>query len=373
MKLSHIASAAGFALMATIGVASAQTATPTTNFVTITNQSTTTVPTAGASGVTIGTFQLNATQAGNAGNVAISSLPVTLTTSNGASASNLSSCQVFNASGTAISTGSNTISSPQSGSNTITFDSPLTLSGGSSATFTVRCNVASGTPSGGTFQFSVGTPVFSPSLLVNLNATPVVRPGAQDTLLALVTLSAARSGSPVQISSLPVSVAFGGGASAGSVTDCRARNVANLSAPLNNLSGNIIGITEGQNVIPFDGPLTIPAGSTVTLAFTCDVASTAPSGGTVLLSLTPSSIAATVVGSSTTVTPATGFTSTGTTGAVSGSVLISSTASTDDSGPTIPGAPNTGLGGDAGTDLLVLGLSALAIAFGVILLRRRTV
>lgn len=40
--------------------------------------------------------------------------------------------------------------------------------------------------------------------------------------------------------------------------------------------------------------------------------------------------------------------------------------------PTTPGAPNTGAGGSAATNVLVLGISALVAAGGVTYLSRRT-
>lgn len=352
--------------MMAIGFASAQS-TPS---VTVSNQGSVTAPSSGTSGATLGTFTLVTTLSGSAGNVSVTSIPLTLTTGSGANVSDLTSCQVYNSNGSVV--GSNGLGSLSSGTNTVTFSSPVQISGGQSAQFTVRCNVANNISSGATYQFTAGTPTLSnstatsPALSVIFTGTPVVRPGAQDALIGLVTLSASRSNSAIQVTSLPVNVSFAGGATAGSITDCRVRNVGNQNTPLNNLSSNIPNVISGSNTITFDSPLQIAAGSSVILALTCDVASSAPSGSTLLVSVAPGSVPASVVGSSTTVTPTVGTTANGSAGPTSGSVLISADTS---GGPTIPGVPNTGLGSNG--NLLVLASSMIAMILGAVLLRRR--
>ncbi len=204
----------------------------------------------------------------------------------------------------------------------------------------------------------------SPSLGVILSATPVLRQGTGDAIMALVVLSAERSNAAIQTTSVPVTMSFGGGLTASSLTDCRIRNVNSLSSALNQTS---VSPSPGLNTFTYDTPLQVDAGKVATLALTCDIASTAPSGGTVLLSLIPANVPATVVGSSTTITPTTGYTLNGNLGPTAGSVLLSSSAGTG--GPTIPGAPNTGLGGTA--NLMVILASAIAMILGVVLLRRR--
>lgn len=203
-----------------------------------------------------------------------------------------------------------------------------------------------------------------PAFGVLVSPTPVVRPGTGDALLALVILSAERSNSAIQIQSLPVSMSFSGGLNAASLTDCRVRNVTSLATSLNT-SG--VNATSEVNTFNFSSSLQTDAGRTTTLALTCDVDSMAPVGGTILLSVTPANISATVSGSSTSVTPTTGFTLNGNLGATSGSVLVSSAA--NPGGPVIPGVPNTGFGDDS--NLMILAASALAIILGAVLLRRR--
>lgn len=363
MKTRYAASA-GLALMMIAGIASAQSVP-----VTVTNQGSTASPSANTSGATLGSFTLASTQSGSAN---ITSIPLTLTTGSGGNPSDLSSCQVYSSNGTAL--GASGLGSLSNGVNTVTFNSPFQLGGNQSAGFTVRCNVGSNIASGATYQFTAGTPSLSSTsnptgaaLSVVLGTTPVVRPGAQDTPMAVITFSASNSNSSIQVSSLPISLSFAGGASAGSVSDCRARPLGNLGTALNN-GTNISTIVSGSNVITLDSPLTISAGNSTSVVLTCDVSSAAPSGGTVLVSVTPSSVPATVSGSSTSVTPTTATTANGNAGPTSGSILISASAPVT-GGPTIPGVPNTGFG-ETG-NLMVLVASAIAIILGAILLRRR--
>lgn len=351
--------------MMTAGVAAAQSVP-----VTVSNQGSTVSPSANASAVTLGTFTLVSNQSSTAN---IASIPLTLTTGSGGNPSDLSQCQVYSSNGTALAVSG--LSSLSNGTQTVTFNSPFQLGGNQSASFTVRCNTAGTIASGATYQFTASTPTLSgasttnqgPALGVLLSAVPVVRPGAQDTPIGVITLGTYKSNSAIQVTSLPVSMSFAGGLNASMVTDCRVRNSGSLATSLNNGS-NIPTTVSGTNTLTFDSPLTIQAGDSVILALTCDIAASAPSGGTILLSLTPSSVPATVSGSGTSVTPATGSTPNGNAGETSGSVLISASAPVT-GGPLIPGVPNTGLG-ETG-NLMVLAISAIAIVLGAILLRRR--
>jgi hypothetical protein len=338
----------------------------------VSNQGSATAPGAGSSGVILGTFTLVSNQSGS---VNVTSVPLTLTTGSGGNASDLSSCQVYNSNGTAISASG--LGSLASGTNTVTFTTPVAINGNQSAQFTVRCNVASNISSGATYLFTAGTPTLSSgssttptgaALNVALGTTPVVRPGAQDTPMAVISLSASNSNSSIQVSALPISLSFGGGASASSISDCRVRPLGNLGTALNS-GANVPTIISGSNQFTLDNVLTVSAGNSTSVVLTCDVSASTPSGGTVLVSVTPGSVAARVSGSSTTVTPAAAITTNGNAAPTSGSVLISTTADTS-GGPTIPGVPNTGFGGN--TNLMVVLASAIAMILGAVLLRRRT-
>lgn len=366
MQLRYLAPGAGFALLTLVGLASAQSVP-----VTVLNQSSVISPSANAVSVTLGTFTLVSNRSES---VQVASIPLTLTTGSGGNASDLSSCRIHAADGSVL--GASGFSAPVSGSNIVMFDSATTLGGNQSLQYTVRCNVGNSIASGATYQFTAGTPTLSsggsdtpsgPALDALLSATPVVRPGAQDVPMGVITLGTYKSNAAIQVSSLPITMSFGGGAAANMVTDCRVRDTGTLSTALNN-GGNVPTIIAGSNVITFDSPLVIPAGNSAILTLTCDVASSAPSGGTILLSMAPSTIPATVSGSTTSVTPTTGSTAGGDLGVTSGSVLISPTGA---GGPSVPGVPNTGLGGVE--NLIILFASSVVALFGVILWRRRVV
>lgn len=205
----------------------------------------------------------------------------------------------------------------------------------------------------------------SPALGANLYVSPRVERGAQDTLLALVSLSAKDSNSAVQVPSLRIDTSFANGAVVGDITDCRVRNVNNLTSALNN-GGNAVGVTSGSTVIPLDSPYVVSTGTTATLAITCDVASSAMLGGTITMSLSPGSQTANVQGSSTTVTVTTGQTTTGSTGPTSGSAQV--VADATPSTPTVPGVPNTG--SDAAQNLMLLALAGFVAIGGVMVARR---
>ena len=364
--MKKIIAAALFAGLAAAGAASAQT----TGLVSVSNSSGSTTPNPGASDAAFGSVTLTATQPGTTGNVTVSSLPFTLTTGNGASASNLTSCEVLNSNGSTLTSGSNVIGTAGA-SGAFTLDSPLTISGGQSATLSVRCDVVSGASTGGTYQFTFSTPTATGAgttsgagLRVNLNTSPNVRPGAQDTLFGLITLSAAQSSSAIQVASIPISASFVNGAQVGHISDCRVRSLSNLVTPLNN-GANAVGIVQGATTIPLDSPLVVGAGSSQTLAFTCDVSAAAPIGGGVTLSMTPSSVPATVVGSGTSVTPTVGVGSNNIPGATSGTVVFANVTSP---GPSVPGIPNTGA--DMAQNLFLLAVASIVALGGFFLARR---
>jgi LPXTG-motif cell wall-anchored protein len=208
----------------------------------------------------------------------------------------------------------------------------------------------------------------SPALGANLYVSPRVERGAQDTLLALVSLSARDSSSGVQVPSLRIDTSFANGAVQGDITDCRVRNVNNLTSALNN-GGNAVGVTSGSTVIPLDSPYVVATGTTATLAITCDVASTAALGGTITMSLPPGSQAANVQGSSTTVTVTTGRTTSGSDGPTSGTaqVVVDATPATP-STPTVPGVPNTG--NSAAMNLILLAMAGVVALGGFVLARK---
>lgn len=214
------------------------------------------------------------------------------------------------------------------------------------------------------FASGIAAAQTSPALSVNLYASPLVERNAQDTLLALFTLSARDSSSAIEVTSVPIVATFGNGASISHLGDCRVRDINALATPLNT-GANAIGIVSGANTIPLDTAFRVDAGATKTLAITCDVASNTPLGSTIALSMSPSAFSAKAVGG-TSITPTIGEDSNGNPGRIAGTATIVSDATPTT--PTVPGVPNTG--SDAAQNLGLL-LMAGFVAVGGLLMARR--
>jgi len=337
-------------LLGGAGIVAAQTTPVVTGSVTTSPVSIT----PGTTGASLGTVTLNSSLAGP---TFVTSIPLSITTANGATLADLTGCQVFNSNGVALNTGANVVNSVQ-GTNTITLDAPLQVTGGIASALTVRCNISGSAAGSGTFQFTTGNPVLTPALSIvtpNLTVATVVAPGAQDAIVANILLDATRSGTAVSFSSLPLTFSAGGGGSVASLSDCRVRNPVTGNAALNS-TANVI--SEGTNTVVLDSAVTVAAGSALLLNVTCDVSPAASAGNTFQVGITPGSIAATSVGSGNTVTP---------TGAVSGT-LTSSGVPVLVLAASVPGVPDTGSEGQTAT---ILALSALAAVIGALYLRRR--
>ncbi len=374
MTKTKIVSAAAFvALALSAGVALAQTA----NNVTVSSTPVTSSPGAGSTGVTLGAFTLTGL---NGANYSISSLPVMLATANSAQPANLSNCQLFNANNAALNTGNNQVNTLVDGTNTFTFDQPLAVSS-NAVTLSLRCNVSSAAVSGGTYQFTAGSPFFittgtsgvSPMLGVSLTTVPSIRTGIQNAVFALLTLDGSNSNQNVNVTSIPLTMAFSG-AGPSDYSNCSIRSASSLSTSLNT-GGNAIAIpVNGTMSFKLDNPLSIPAGAADILALTCSISPSTAAGSSVTVSINPASVLASGV-SSGTFTPAASINSNGTAVPMSGTVEM--TAPTSVTVPvtttTVPGAPNTGAGGNSTSNLIVIAASFLVTLGGAaFILKRQT-
>ena len=119
--------------------------------------------------------------------VRINSLPFNLITGNGASASTLNNCRVYNESdlGTALNTTSSS-TTMFTGINNIAFNSALILQPNTMTTLSLRCDVDGSLVSGGTYT-------------VNMNTNNVVATGVSTGLPAAVTIRGAVVIPPVVI------------------------------------------------------------------------------------------------------------------------------------------------------------------------------
>jgi hypothetical protein len=188
--------------------------------------------------------------------------------------------------------------------------------------------------------------------------------------LGIISLDATRSGAPVTVTSLPVTISPNG-AAISALSNCSLRNITSLATPLPG------GATQNGSVMTFSlqNPLLIPAGAMTSLAIVCNVDASTPMGSSFAISLTPSQIVSTANGA--TITPMGALGSTGSALPTSGTVTVgipnTGTGGTGGTGGTVtPGTPTTGEGGNAFTSVLILALAGLLAVAGSLYLGRRT-
>ncbi len=220
--------------------------------------------------------------------VQLSALPLSITPGNGASASYLSSCQIVNAGGTALNTGSNIPTSIQSGTNTFVLDTPLVVGAGATVSVNLRCNISGSATPGNTFDTAVipsATVIsLSPTLSVTGTAIPAIQTNTSqvgNVNFGTVRLDATQSGSDIRVSAVPFLASTSGGASAGSATGCQlfAPNGVALNTGAN--VGGTVGL--GSNVITLDTPFIVPSNTFTTLTLRCSVNPGVTTGGIITL------------------------------------------------------------------------------------------
>ena len=354
-KLIGVGVAASFLVSA--GIAAAQTTAPA-NGVSVTSTPNTSAVAPGT-GVAVGTFTVTGDQSGGS----INSLPITVTPGSGASAANLSNCQLYNANGTALGAAF----TPSAGSNSFSFN-PAYSVGNGSATLTVRCDVAGGTPSGSTFQFLAGAPVYTTGINTTIDTAPSVPAGSTDVALANISLDATRSSGVVNLSTVPVTVTTGNGASTADLSNCHIQDSVSGAT-----ISNALALTDGaQATFSLNSAYPTVGGMASMLTFACDLAPATPIGSSFTVSINPASFTATngSTGSPVTVGQVVGTGANGLPAALSGTVVVSgatsgSTTGTGSTGTSgTPGVPNTGMGGMAMTYLMVLLLSGVVALTG---------
>lgn len=363
------------ALILIPATALAQTASNSSISVTSTPSTTQYAP--GTTGSMLGTFTL--APANGVSSVTVSSIPLTLMTTGGAVQGNLSNCQLSNSNGSALTSGQNTVNTVFAGQNTFTFDQPLVVSSGVPMTLSIRCNISSNAPVGSGFSFIAGPPIVSSVVSgttmtptpsgtnfgVTLISFPSVNQGEIAAPIAAVTFSPAAAGTNVSVGSIPFSATYGGGLDPSQVSNCRLRM---LGTSLTSSYGG--ALSAGTNYIPFDSSFVLAGGSSaMPVMLTCDIASTAPVGGTLGLSLIPSQIVATNSSLNSSITAVPSVNSSGATNAISGVTSVVAPAGSIVGGPT--GAPNTGAGSSAGMNLLMLAVALGIVGAGAYLARTR--
>lgn len=318
--------------------------------------------------VSLGTVTLT----GQNGGGTVTSLPITISPSGGGAVGNLSNCQLYNASGTSLTTGSNVVNTVNgTTSNTFTLNNALTLSGtGATSVLTVRCNVANGTASGAVFTIFTGTPILGSALWVNLDTAPSVPAGSQDVTLANISLGA--TAATYNVLSIPLTVTAGNGGSIANLSGCVVRNTTNLDGVLSGFPT----VTNGAvtNFV-FSVPLTVFSGTHPMLALTCDLQPATAVGSNYTIAINPSAVSATNAATGAAVTPnaVVGIGPNGLPASTSGTVIVSALGTNPvppvPSDPT-PGVPNTGAGGAMAAILLLMGIAGIVALSGSMYLRR---
>lgn len=173
IRKSLVASLA-FAILAlgSFGSASAQVASPRVALQFGTNGLTNPLV-ANTSDATIARLLIDTT--GSTEAVRIASLPFNLVVGNGALASTLDECEVYNEANMSVALNDADGDTLSAGINNITFETPLVLAANTLTTFALRCDVDDTLVAGGTYT-------------VNMNTNNVVATGATTGLPALVTI-----------------------------------------------------------------------------------------------------------------------------------------------------------------------------------------
>jgi hypothetical protein len=319
------------------------------------------------SGVSIGTLTLSGVQGGGA----VTSLPITISASNGGQLGNLSNCQVYNANGTSLTTGTNVMNTVGTGVNTFILNAPLTVNASTgTTTLTIRCDVAAGAQSGSVFTISGGSAVLGPVFRVNLDTAPTVPAGAQNVTLANISVGA--TGASYNLSSIPLSISASSNNTTSNLTGCAIRDASNLDTIVS--TGTVVN-NGSASTFNLSVPMLVTAGSANMYALTCSVQPATAVGSTFSISVNPGSVGATNASTGAAVTPvgvpAGGFGPNGLPASTSGTIIVtavgSATTQPGDTG-TIPGVPNTGMGIDL--TLMVVALAGIIASAGALYLGR---
>jgi hypothetical protein len=363
----YIGSAVGAAVfLFGAGLALAQTDSMSASF-----NSNITTPSGGSQAVALGTVTLGAQ---GEGPFTVASLPLTLQTYNGASAKDLSNCQLMN--GTGVSLNADHIPTiAQAGTPTIfVFDAPLSLSNSVDTQLTLECDVAPSIASNATYLFEVGAP--SATVPTNLSTAstntstastvsregettalltvaPSVPAGSQNVSLATLSIAGAAN-TATTLNSIPVAIQYEGGAS---LTNCSIQNADALGVPLS----SIVTPVTSPTTFTLISPVNVPANTVQRYALVCSVGTAAPQGSRITLSVDPAIVGA---GSSDSLTGTVSITAPVTGNGAGAESGIGS------NGGSIPGIPNTGVGGDALATLLILALSLFAAFIGATVTRK---
>lgn len=115
---------------------------------------------------------------------------------------------------------------------------------------------------------------------------------ADNAVIARLLLDTTGSTEAVRIASLPFNLVTGGGASAGTLQNCRVFNEADVNTALNTTS-TTTGLVSGINNIALNSPLVLAANTMTTLSLRCDIGSDLVAGGTYTVNMNTANVVAT--------------------------------------------------------------------------------
>ncbi|MDB5254007.1 MAG: hypothetical protein JWL80_73 [Parcubacteria group bacterium] len=206
-----------------------------------------------------------------------------------------------------------------------------------------------------------------PALSVGMTPVIVTQNGTAATpnvTFATLRLSATSSTEDILVSAIPMTVTAGNGGSTSNLSNCRVVNLSNGSV-LNTGSNVSSFINNGSNSITLDTPLRIAAGTMVDVAIRCNIIASNAINNTYSVSVSPFSVVARSASTNT------GFTPTAGEGVPTPPIMVTTTGTIGTTIPVIiPGLPNTGMGGNASTNVALLALAGLVTAAGFAYTRR---
>jgi hypothetical protein len=148
---------------------------------------------AGLNNAIIGIITLDATRSHQP--VTLTSVPISVSASGGATLNALTSCMLTSSSGTTLTTGGNAVAAI-TGSNMFRLDTPLVIAAGQGAIIVLRCNVSSNAPVGSTLTVGLAPSSFQ----AISNGSPVtvmqglLSTGQQGTNSSTITIAAQGTG-----------------------------------------------------------------------------------------------------------------------------------------------------------------------------------
>ncbi len=197
----------------------------------------------------------------------------------------------------------------------------------------------------------------TPRVAVQLATTGLTNPlveGSEATLARLV-LDTTGSNTAVRIASIPLSLNLGSGALASTLTDCAIVNEGNNNA-LTSGSNIEDSLSSGMNTFTLDTPIVLAANTVTTLRVRCDIDNNLVSSGTYQFSLNTSNVVAT--------DPVSGTQALVTLRGVAVPPVVTIPP------VVIPTVPNTGAGGEASTNAVIILGTLVAASLGLAYARR---